>query len=103
MIRKSLDEFQQYCDELKPKEYIFNLDNQTGCDSLSVQAVLRFNNVVARSFTRRIMFSGEHGFMCFNNVEHIEIAEDNEGGVFFNIICHRLGSRYAQTFVMLAD
>ena len=104
MIRKSLEEFQKYCDTLRPKEYILNMENQRKSDMLSVQAVLRFDTVVARPFTRRVMFSGGSGFICFNDVECIEITEDYDtGAFFFSIICHNRNKRYPQEFIMLAD
>lgn len=103
MIKKDLAAFEKYCNGIRPTEYIFNSENQSNSgSSLRIQTEFRFNSMIVRP--NRILFRGESGYLCFNNVDHVEVLTSSKPiGTFFQIICIEKGENKRHTYLMLAE
>lgn len=105
MQKLSVWEFKEYCDNLSPRRYIFNSENQEWSrveDTIRIK--VEFGNMIISFNPNTIYLKSKNDFISLERVKYVKLSEKSLLGEVFTIVCgNSLNSLSDKSYTIIAQ
>ena len=98
----SVSEFARYCEEKRPKSYIYSTENQPNSFSATLRIDMRFEKMFACVNPNRLCFyNNKHHEFTLTRIKQVNLFDEEDGiGTIFKIICNENGENRTYVWLM---